>query len=116
MNMERFNRGEYCWKTRFRGSPIRFATKISAQLLWDVSGSDTCVVIFVWESFFPETIDAMRLQHITVRGVSQPCLSYASMPMEKPKSAKVPVGCRVQGVGCGVQDVGCGVWNVGCGV
>jgi hypothetical protein len=29
----RVNRGEYFWKTRFQGSPIWFATRITTQLL-----------------------------------------------------------------------------------
>jgi len=55
------HRGEYFPEIRFRGSPIRFATKITTRLLWDVTGSFTCVVICVEKSYFPEILDAMRL-------------------------------------------------------
>ena len=54
------HRGEYSWKTRWRGTPIRFATKITIQVLWDVTGSDTSVVIFVGKKYLSETLAAMK--------------------------------------------------------
>ena len=29
-------------------------------MLWDLTGSYTCVVILVWKSYFPEILDAMK--------------------------------------------------------
>ena len=46
-------------KTRFRGSPVQFATKLTTQLLLDVTASDTCVVILAGKSYFPEMLAAM---------------------------------------------------------
>ena len=46
---------------RYGGSPIQFATKITTHLLWDVTGSFTCVVIFVARSYFSEILVRMRL-------------------------------------------------------
>jgi len=55
-----FHRGEYFWEIRFRGSPIRCATKITTHLLWDVTERFTCVVIFVETLYFSEVLAAMR--------------------------------------------------------
>jgi len=55
-----FNRCEYFWNIRFRGSPVRFSMKITTQLLWVVTGSDTCEVIFVGKSYLPGILDPMR--------------------------------------------------------
>ena len=55
----RSHRGEHFPEIRFRGPPIRFATKVTTRLLWDVTGIFTCVVNFVEKSYFPEILDAM---------------------------------------------------------
>ena len=39
---------------------MRFATKVTTHLLWDVTGSFTYVVIFVEKSYFWEIVAAMR--------------------------------------------------------
>ena len=57
--LSRSHRGEYFWNTRFRGSPIRCATKITTQLLWDVTGIDPCELFFAGKSYLPEILDAM---------------------------------------------------------
>ena len=57
----RFHRGEYFWKVRFRGSPIRSPTKFTTHWLWDVTGSCECVEIFIEKSYLPEILAAMRL-------------------------------------------------------
>ena len=49
-----------CSKIGFRGSPIRFATKINTHLCWYVTGRFTCVVIFSEKSYFQEILAAMR--------------------------------------------------------
>ena len=54
------HRGECFWEIRFRGSPIRFAAKLTIHLLWDVTGSFACAVIFIETSYVPETLGAMR--------------------------------------------------------
>ena len=70
----RFRRGEYLSKIRFRGFPIRLATKVITDLLWHVTGSYTCVVISVEKSYFSEILAAMRLsgfcrtRHTATRG------------------------------------------------
>jgi hypothetical protein len=61
VTLEGVNRGEYFSEIRFRGSPIRFARKITTQLLWDVTGSFTCVVTFVERSYFSEILVRMRV-------------------------------------------------------
>jgi len=43
------NRGDNFPQIRFWGSP---ATKITSHLLWDVTGSSTCVVMFVEKPYF----------------------------------------------------------------
>ena len=35
-------------------------TKFTTQLLWDVTGSDTCVLIFVGKSYFVETLAEIK--------------------------------------------------------
>ena len=54
------HRREYFSETRFRGSPIQFATKIVTHLLWDVTGSFTCIANFVDIPYFWEILAAMR--------------------------------------------------------
>ena len=46
------HRGECFWKIRFRGTSIRFATKMTTHLLLDVTGSFLCVTIFVEKLYF----------------------------------------------------------------
>ena len=60
----RFHHGESFWKRRFWGSPIRFATKFTTHLLWDVTRTCTCVVFFIEISYFPEILAAMRLSSL----------------------------------------------------
>ena len=55
-----FNRGGYFRETQFRGSPSRFATKISSHLPLDVTGSFTCAAMFVEKSYFSEILIRMR--------------------------------------------------------
>ena len=59
------HRGEYFWEIRFRGSSIRFAARITTHLLWDVTGSCTCVLIFVDKLHFPEIL-------VRIKSRSQP--------------------------------------------
>ena len=70
-----FHRGECFPEIRFWGSPIRFATKITTHLLWGVTGSFTCVVIFVEKSYFLEILAAMKLVVVVTqaRGNATPC-------------------------------------------
>ena len=58
---DQFHRGESFQETRFRGYPIRYATTITTHLLWDVTGSFTCVAVFVEKSCLWETLAAMKL-------------------------------------------------------
>ena len=64
----RSNRGEHFWKTQFRRSPIRFATNMTTQLLCDLTGSFTSVVVFVGKSYFPAILDVMKSSQLLASG------------------------------------------------
>ena len=65
------HRREHFWRIRFRGFPIQFSTKITTHLLWDVTESCTCAVIFIKKSYFQEIFAKMK---------SDPQLVASSVP------------------------------------
>ena len=59
--------------------PIRFATEIATQLLWDVTGKFPCVVIFVRESYFPEIF--VRVQSLNTEPLTPELGNVCSQPV-----------------------------------
>jgi hypothetical protein len=65
-----------------RGSPIQFATKITTHLLWEVTGSCKCVVIFVEKLYFWGSVFLRntRRDDMYTRCASQGYLAQKKLP------------------------------------